>query len=128
MPADLATPTLSICDYSLLVHLGCTEEERRIPQEVRISVDIDFPETPRAEASDLLSDTICYAEICKCLEEFAKNREFQLVENLAGQCLNLIQQKFTIESIRLHVHKVAPPVPGILGGVKYTCSNRVARG
>lgn len=112
--------SMRINDLSLSVKLGCSPEERAIPQEIRVSAELRFFEEPKGVWSDDLRETVCYAQICEVLREHVERKEFQLVEKLAGDFYHLV--KCLVEhraEISLIVHKVKPPVPGLLGGFEF---------
>lgn len=112
---------LKIRDLSLQVGLGCTKEERSRPQEVRVNVELRFVETPACVRTDDLRDAICYAKISEALALHAVEREFHLVEKMAGDFLNIVNRIVEGRAVvQLSVHKVRPPVEGLLGGVEYT--------
>lgn len=117
----MVKPRLSINDFSVFAHLGCSDEERQTPQEISLSVEMEFPATPPGEKTDCLEDTLCYAEVCETLRGFINGREFNLVEKMARDCFCLLQKKYPSMAIRLTLHKMKPPVESLRGGVKYTC-------
>jgi dihydroneopterin aldolase len=111
---------LKIQSLSLNVRLGCSSEERAVRQEVRVSAELRFFDPPKGVQSDDLKDTISYAVICETLREFGEGREFQLIEKMAGEFYRLT--KDLVEgraAVSLTVHKVKPPVSGLLGGAEY---------
>ena len=114
-------PQLCIGNLSLLTHLGRSSKERLALQEVSLSIEMEFPATPNAEKTDHLEDSLCYEEVCETLRNFIKNRQFHLIEKMARDCLSLLQEKYPFMRIRLTLHKKAPPVKGLKGGVTYTC-------
>lgn len=115
---------LKVNNYSLMVHLGCTAEERATPQEVQVSVRIAFAEAPPGEKTDQLGHTVCYAEICERFKEFCENKEFQLVEKLGADLLAELK-KVTSNKAELQIYKVHPPVQGLHGGVEYVCGDLI---
>lgn len=119
-----AVTTLRLEGLSLPVRLGCEAEERAIPQEVRITAEFRFEHPLKAEYSDDLGDTVCYAEVCDALRALCCSREFKLIERMGAECLAVIR---TIAGdgvrIALTVHKVRPPVEGLTGGAIYTCGD-----
>lgn len=114
---------LQVCDFEIPVHLGCTVEERHHRQNVSVSVEVFFPETPPGESSDRLEETVCYAEICQLIKKTAQAQEYQLVEKLAKACLTSLKEVWPKVSVRLTLHKVQPPIEGLRGGVRYTCGD-----
>src|SRR5690348_6620889 len=112
--------SIKIKDLKLEARLGCSAEERAVPQEIRVSFELRFFEPPRATFSDDLKDTICYARISEVLKEHLKGREFHLVEKMGADFYELL--KAMIEGraeLSLTVHKVRPPIDGLLGGAEY---------
>lgn len=120
VPEPIKYHALTISDMSLQVKLGCSSEERSVLQEVRVSLDLHFFEQPPGTISDNLSDTICYAQICKSFENYCQKHEFSLVEKLARDLLLVSRELVHGRAlISLRVHKVSPPVQGLIGGVVY---------
>jgi 2-amino-4-hydroxy-6-hydroxymethyldihydropteridine diphosphokinase/dihydroneopterin aldolase len=68
---------------ALRVRLGCSEEERSSPQEVRVSVEFRFKQAPVAMDSDSLEETICYGRVAEALRRL-EQREFRLIERLGA--------------------------------------------
>ena len=112
---------LNINELALFVHLGCSPKEKATLQEVRLSIEIEFPTTPLGEITDSLKDTLCYDEICKVLRDYIKNKQFNLIEKMARECLTVLHKKYPSISIRITLHKKTPPVEGLKAGVKYSC-------
>ncbi|MFZ4404891.1 MAG: dihydroneopterin aldolase [Pseudobdellovibrionaceae bacterium] len=131
--------SLQIRDYSLQVHLGCSEQEQSILQEVRLSVELRFAKAPSGVFSDDLQGTICYGQLCQAMLDYVKARRFQLIEKMAGDLLQVLRQQIQSQlaqwpaektdsnqnpatgsvAIAISVYKVVPPVPGLLGGAIY---------
>lgn len=112
--------SLFVRGLSLQVRLGCSLEERSRAQEVRVSLELRFPRAPHATTTDDLRDTICYGRLCSALRELAESHEFQLVEKLAADLLERAKAHLEGKAqVAVSVHKVRPPVEGLLGGVEY---------
>lgn len=102
---------LRIENLSYFVCLGCGEAERSLPQEVQISVSLDFPQMPKAFEDDKLENTVCYAQTEKILAEVCQSRSFHTVEKLSHLCWQSVQvlcPKGTQLSVQ--VHKLRPPL------------------
>ena len=117
--------SLQICDFSLQVNLGCTAQERATKQEVRLSAEFRFAETPAGALTDLLQDTVCYAEACSLLRKHCEQHEFQLIEKIGADCFSLLKDMTAEKNVQIaiHVHKVKPPVDGILRGTHFRCGD-----
>ena len=112
--------SMRIRDLRLNARLGCSVEERSVPQEIRVSVEFRFSQCPKGAVSDDLTDTICYARVSEVLREHLRNREYCLVEKMAADFHRNLQPIVEGRAeISLSVHKVRPPVEGLLGGVEY---------
>lgn len=111
---------IEIVDLSLFIHLGCTAEERTHPQEVRVSLSLDFLSPPAGCQTDSLKDTVCYAAICGAIREKIDGSEHALVEHVAQEIYQTTETVVAGKaSIRIRLHKVRPPIPHLLGGVFY---------
>lgn len=114
--------SLRLEDLSLHVHLGCTPEERAFRQEVRVTIEIRFAEMPAAVENDRLTDTVCYAEISQSVQAACEEREYHLIERMAGEIYQIARKIIGSEAhaaLAVQVHKVRPPVPSLRGGSFY---------
>jgi len=98
-----------------------------LPQEIRVSIDIIFLETPQAFQTDELKDTLCFAEICTMLRQLYSQGEYKTVERM----LKLGDEKLSDHLPKsakfiLKIHKVNPPIEGLLGGVFFETGNNLA--
>ena len=111
---------LEIKDLALFIKLGWESAERSAPQEVRISIRLIFSGVPQAAFSDELGDTVCYAELCTRIQKEIEPESFKTIEHL-HQFLEDRIAGFLPNNMpfSLRVHKLRPPVPGLLGGVIY---------
>ncbi|OCA06659.1 dihydroneopterin aldolase [Wolbachia endosymbiont of Trichogramma pretiosum] len=121
---------LLISDLRLWVHLGCSTEEKFSPQLVSIDVDFTFKSPPSGLTTDQLKDTICYLEVVQNIQSLVQGKQFDLIEHLTHEIYRainnlLLQKKHIISSVRVTTHKIAPPVPGVHGGVFFTCCNEL---
>jgi len=111
---------LILKDLSCLVHLGCTEEERRAKQEVRISLRLGFREDLVVCQSDKLEDAVCYAMLSEEIFSTCELKDFCTVEHLAYLTHENLKKRLPVQiALRVEVHKVKPPISGLLGGVKF---------
>ncbi|MEW6269691.1 MAG: dihydroneopterin aldolase [Thermodesulfobacteriota bacterium] len=116
---------LDVQAIRLAVHLGCMPAERAIPQEVEVGIAIRFSELPPACWTDALEDTVCYAELAALAREHCSGREFRLIERLALELYGLVRDRLPRGArLELSVNKVAPPVPEIERGVRFTIADR----
>jgi FolB domain len=121
---------LLISDLRLWVHLGCSAEEKSSPQLVSIDVDFTFKSPPSGITTDQLKDTICYLEVVQSIQSLVQGKQFNLIEHLTHEIYRainnlLLRKKHIISSVRVTTHKIAPPVPGVHGGVFFTYCNEL---
>ncbi|WP_265025286.1 MAG: dihydroneopterin aldolase [Wolbachia endosymbiont of Ephestia elutella] len=121
---------LLISDLRLWVHLGCSAEEKFSPQLVSIDIDLTFKSPPSGLTTDQLKDTICYLEVVQNIQSLVQGKQFNLIEHLTHEIYRainnlLLRKKHIISSVRVTTHKIAPPVPGVHGGVFFTYCNEL---
>ena len=87
---NLGSAILDIHKLRLLVHLGCTEGERKNTQPVDVDVSLRFSGLPVGGETDSLKDTVCYAELSQIMKETVKGKHFALVEKLSLRRLRYI--------------------------------------
>lgn len=106
-------------DISLSVRLGHGAAERAEPQTVSCAVVIRFARPPAAVRTDRLEDTVCYDDLVGRMRAVVADREFHLVEHLAGELFAALRSVLRRDdALELRVRKVAPPVPEIGGGAE----------
>ena len=116
--------SLFLQNLSLSIHLGCSAEERKETQEVRVSIEFRFLKIPGGSTTDDLNGTICYAKVSQAMVEHCQDRHFNLVEKLGFDLYQVVKQQINGQAqISLKAHKVAPPVAGLVGGVIYCVSD-----
>ncbi len=87
------------------VKIGVTEQERAFPQIISLNIELagDFA---RAIATDDLSLTIDYTEVCQKITSYLINREWQLMEKFVYQLAVFISDlNPLIESVELKACK-----------------------
>lgn len=119
-------PRLYINDLSLTVGIGCTAKERANPQELRISLAIEFPGYPVGIQTDELADTTCYHKICDAISSHVMDHPYQLIEKLAHDLYHEVRKLLPSDALlQVIVHKVMPPINHLQGGVKYVCGDKI---
>ncbi|MCB0421978.1 MAG: dihydroneopterin aldolase [Bdellovibrionales bacterium] len=117
--------SLTLQEFSLPVFIGCHEEEKKNPQEVRLKIEITSNSLLKAAETDKLQDTFCYAELLEKVRGFCTSRHFDLVEHLAWSCQKFIKESLQEPALVLvRAHKVTPPVEGLNGGVVFEYGDR----
>lgn len=97
-------------------HHGCFAEEQAIGTYFRLDVSYET-DTSRAQLSDNIADTVSYLEVYQTIQREMKRPSHLLehVGNLIGDAL--LAEYPAIESVKVRVSKLAPPLGGELEAV-----------
>jgi dihydroneopterin aldolase len=99
-------------EIKLDIVIGIYEWERKVPQTIRIDIDIGLPHN-RAGETDSIADTIDYGAVMARIRQTAAEKHFSLVEALAEHIATLIRTEFGAPWVKVSVAKL-----GMLRGVK----------
>ena len=113
---------LFIKDLVVPTHIGVTEDERNLLQNISIDIELKFKELPKGCLSDNILETICYKSICDEIFHHVKNREFNLIEKLSSEIYDLLNEKSLFSKIRLLARK-KPVIEGLNGYVAMEISS-----
>ncbi|AWD33208.1 D-erythro-7,8-dihydroneopterin triphosphate 2'-epimerase [Candidatus Fokinia solitaria] len=121
--SDFSTAILRISQLALLVHLGCSKEERQFKQEVWIDVSLEFSTLPNACLDDRISSCVCYKSLCDKILLFAEKASFNTIERLAYAIYEIITDYIIKSSenpfkhaIEVDIHKKNTPTTAIREG------------
>ena len=90
-------------------HHGVPEAERKVGGHYEIDATLGgLLET--AGRSDALADTIDYAAVVNRIVEIGTRQSFQLIEALAEAIAAAILKEFAVDTVRLTVKKLHPPI------------------
>ena len=100
-------------DFRLKLIIGIYEWERKIPQPVRLDLEIGLPHS-NAAASDDVHDTIDYGAVAHRIQDYLHNtpQPITLVESVAEHVANIVLTEFGSPWVKVSVTKFAI-VPGI---------------
>ena len=109
------------------IHLGCGEAEKQNAQLVSFNINLSFKVPPIAIVTDQLDDTVCYLKLTQTIQNLCQNKRFNLIEHLVYDVHQAVVERLennsqNITDLKVTVNKLAPPVPGIHGGVSFTYS------
>lgn len=118
-----------IQNYEIYVRLGCEPEERRYPQPVQVSLQLDFDSPLDGAESDDLQGAVDYVELANILKFVAEQKEYRLIEHL-NLCLfqkvaACVSSKKIKAVLRLETRKVRVPVENFRDGVVFTCTKQL---
>ena len=115
---------IRVDDLILSLKVGWTENERKEPQSIAISMELRLRTMPTAVYSDDLSETICYGAMVEKVEDFLANREFCLLEHLAHSVYEFLKEDCGDQAlIFINVRKIEPPLEHVRGGVSFCCGD-----
>ena len=100
--------TIEITGLSLFTHLGVTEAEREVGQRLVLDLRLDVGESD-ATVTDLVEDTVDYAEVCQTVALVAQ-QSYRTLERLCTAIADRILADFEVESVWVKAAKPEPPI------------------
>ena len=95
---------LRVTGLEVSARIGLHAWERQVRQ--RLSIDLELEtDAARAAATDDIASAVDYGAIARNLVHFVGGAEFQLIETLAEHIAERLLQQFSIERVRVVVHK-----------------------
>jgi dihydroneopterin aldolase len=95
-------------------HHGVHPAERELGQRFEVDVELSLDLSP-AMLSDALTDTIDYRRLHAIVREEVEDREYQLIEALAGALIRRLMAELPIAAVLVRVRKPQVPLDGVLG-------------
>ena len=94
--------------------IGAYDWERTIRQNLLVDVQMGWDNRPCA-ADDALHLALDYAAVSECIQHFAQNSSFELVETFAERLAALLMLEFNIPWLRLTITKpgAVPSAQGV---------------
>lgn len=104
---------LFLRDFRLELIIGIYEWERKVPQPVRLDLEIGLPDS-KAGDTDNVADTIDYGAVALRVKEYLHNapQPITLVESVAEHVAAIVRDEFGAPWVKVSVTKFAI-VPGI---------------
>ena len=102
--------SIEIAGLSLYTHHGVTAAEQEIGQRLLIDLRLDVGE-PDATVTDLVEDTVDYAQVCQLVALVAQQRSYKTLERLCAAIADRLLADFEIESVWVKATKPEPPIP-----------------
>ena len=103
--------TIFIHDRRLETRVGVYAWERRLPQTVRVDLDIALPSSRPFETGEL-ADAIDYAAVVARIRAFARSNRHALLERFAEAIAALVLDEFGAQAVKLRVAKLGA-LPGV---------------
>ena len=101
---------ITITDLELYSHHGVMKEENVLGQKFLVSAKL-YTDVAKAGRTDDIEDSIDYASVAHFIENFMKNRTFQLIEAVACQLANeLLYAYDLVKCVSILVKKPWAPI------------------
>jgi dihydroneopterin aldolase len=97
-----------IKDLEVFYRVGVPDEERRAPQRLLLTVELEHDFTTAAKTDDL-DATINYFAVSQRLLKFGEGREWKLIESLAVEIAETILREFNAAATEVEVKKFIIP-------------------
>ena len=92
--------------------VGVHDWERKLPRPVVVDLEL-ATDAAHAARTDQLKDALDYHAVAQAVSAFVAASRFQLVETLAQQLAEKLQQDFAVAWLKLELHK-----PGAVAGAQ----------
>jgi 7,8-dihydroneopterin aldolase/epimerase/oxygenase len=89
-------------------HVGITDQERAIPQEMGVSLTLWTP-LEKPGLSDRISDAVDYAHIMNEIRLLLQGKTFNLIETMAEKTARHLLVRFDITKIKVEISKLSLP-------------------
>lgn len=101
---------VEVSGLSLYTHHGVTDAEREVGQRLVLDLRIEVGEVD-ATVTDLVEDTVDYAEVCQVVALVAQQRSYRTLERLCGAIADRLIADFDAERVMIRCAKPEPPLP-----------------
>jgi dihydroneopterin aldolase len=95
---------------------GASDEEQSVGHRYSVDVELRY-DIRKAGGTDRLEDTVNYSRVAKRVAALGASEQFRLLEALAERIAAVIMEEFPVESVRLRVRKIRPPMNVIAAAV-----------
>ena len=102
--------SIEITGLSLYTRLGVTAAEREIGQRLILDMTLEVGE-PDATLTDMVEDTVDYAEVCNVVALVAQQRTYHTLERLCTAIADRLLEDFDVEAVSVKAAKPEPPIP-----------------
>ncbi|MGB8699512.1 MAG: dihydroneopterin aldolase [Thermosynechococcaceae cyanobacterium] len=111
------TDCLHLCGIKGYGYTGLLPEEQILGQWFEVDLYI-YLDLRRAGQSDSISDTYDYRQAIDQVRTLLRQSHFALVERLATAIAEAVLAHADVESVRVCLTKVAPPIPDFGGSIQ----------
>ena len=107
---DHTEVTIEVHGLSLYTHHGVTEAEREGGQRLVLDLRLEVGECD-ATVTDLVDDTVDYAEVCTVVSLVAQQRSYKTLERLCSTIADRLIEQFGAQEVWVKAAKPEPPIP-----------------
>jgi dihydroneopterin aldolase len=107
---DQTEVTIEIRGLSLFTHHGVTAAEREIGQRLVVDIRLEVGDCD-ATVTDLVDDTVDYAEVCNTVSLIAAQRSYKTLERLCSAVADRLLDDFAADEVWVKAAKPEPPIP-----------------
>lgn len=93
-----------IQELTAFASIGAYEWEHTIKQRLVFNIEMAW-DFSKAVQTDNVQYCLNYAEVSERILNFVESKPFKLVETVAHQIADLLQNEFKISSLRIELHK-----------------------
>jgi len=101
---------VEITGLQLFTRHGVTEAEREVGQRLVLDLRLDVGESD-ATVTDMVEDTVDYAQVCQLVALIAQQRSYKTLERLCAAIAERLIDDFDIEWVSVKAAKPEPPIP-----------------
>jgi dihydroneopterin aldolase len=101
---------VEINGLSLYTHHGVSDAEREVGQRLVVDLRLEVGEVD-ATVTDLVEDTVDYAEVCQAVALVAQQRSYKTLERLCAAIADRLLADFDAERVMVRCAKPEPPIP-----------------
>jgi dihydroneopterin aldolase len=102
--------TIEVTGLSLFTHHGVTAAEREVGQRLVLDLRLEVGECD-ATVTDLVEDTVDYADVCNVVALVAQQRSYKTLERLCTAVADRLLEHFDAEEVWVKAAKPEPPIP-----------------
>jgi len=107
---DTTEVMVEIRGLSLYTHHGVGEAEREVGQRIIVDLRIEVGDCD-ATVTDLVEDTIDYADVCTTVALVAQQRSYKTLERLCSAVADRLLEHYGAEAVWVKICKPEPPIP-----------------
>ena len=102
--------TVEVTGLSIFAAVGVTDAEREVGTRLLLDLRMDVGECD-ATVTDMVEDTVDYAQVCQTAWLVAQERPYRTLERLCSVIADRILSDFPVEYVWVKAAKPEPPIP-----------------